>query len=178
MIIVRLIVTIMIMVMLVMAVILSVIAIATLLWLRQRIVSEEEQFLNYSRRLYELSGSLLRPENDTVRFAEIESVARSIEERKLVRRLIVTKVSRRTGREHTVYPYSLGATTGDWKDGASWRILDVRSGTAVSGRLYIDVDSSNRIAIDATASIFSLLLHLRVLLCFLTLTFHYCCVPY
>ncbi len=143
---------------LVMAVILSVIAIATLLWLRQRIVSEEEQFLNYARRLYELSGSLQRPENDTVRFTEIESVARSLEERELVRQLVVTKVSRRTGDEHTVYPYFLGAKTDDWKNQVSWRVLDVHGGTTVSGRLYIDVDSSNRTAIDTAAGTFSLLL--------------------
>ncbi len=142
----------------VMAVILSAVAIATLLWLRNRIVREEEAFLSYAQRLYELSGSLLRPENDSVRFAEIESVARSIEERELVRRLVVVKISRHTGREHTVYPYWLGAKESGWAESAPWRVLDIASGSAVTGRLYIDVDSSNRRAIDLTAGAFSLLL--------------------
>jgi len=142
----------------VLAVALSIAAIATLLWLRGRVAREERAFLDYAVRLFELSGALPRPEDDAVRFARIDSLARSIEERDLVREFVVTKLSRRTGREHSVHPFAKDALAPGWRDGWQGEVLDVRGGGELLGRLYIRVDASNRGAIDRTIAAFAVML--------------------
>lgn len=142
----------------VLALALSLAAIGTLAWLRGRVVREERAFLAYAVRLFELSGVLPRPEDDAVRFARVESIARSIEERDLVQELVVTKFSRRTGREHALHPVAKDIAQPGWREAWEGQILDVKGGGEPLGRLYIRVDTANRSAIDRAIAAFTVLL--------------------
>ncbi|MCB2156337.1 HAMP domain-containing histidine kinase [bacterium] len=143
---------------LVLAVLLLVAALATLLWIRGRLVSEEETSLSNAVRVFERTDALGRPENVSVRFSQVESLARSLEESDLVARLFVTKQAL-GGRERLLYPYYYELLHPDWRtEVQSWERLPVGDPTSPHGWLYVELAPKNREAVDRAVWVFGLLL--------------------
>lgn len=142
---------------LLLALVLLGLGLLTLLGLRNRVVAEERAFLAYAVRLFELSGALQRPENDAVRFSQIESIARSIEERDLVRSLLVSKQTARG--ERLVYPFYHELLNPGWRaETSTWLRLPIGGGNDTRGYLYVQTSSANRTAIDRSIGAFAVTL--------------------
>ena len=145
---------------LVLALLLLVAALAMLLWIRERLVSEEGTSLSNAVRVYERTDALGRPENVSVRFSQIESIARSLEESDLVARLFVSKQTLASG-ERLLYPYYYELRHPNWRqEVASWERLPVGDPHAPHGWLYVELAPKNREAVDRAIWVFGLLLFL------------------
>lgn len=140
---------------LVLALALLVAALATLLWLRGRLVTGQEQELRRAVQLFETTGVLGRPESRTLTFADVETNARACES-DLIRRLVVVKATAE-GQEIVVRPFYLELSNPEWRAAASWTILAV-GGTAPSGWLYAEVDRTALRVVDGVVAMIGMLL--------------------
>ncbi len=143
---------------LILALVFTVAALVILFWLRGRVVKEEKAFLAYSVRLFELSDALRRPENDSVRFSQIESIARSIEERDLIAHLLVSKNTQQR-QEVLLYPYYYDLAHPNWSNEISqYQRLTIGEENTPRGWIYVRLNPANRQAIDRVILAFSALM--------------------
>jgi C4-dicarboxylate-specific signal transduction histidine kinase len=143
---------------LVLALLLTAAALSTLVWLRGRLVAEEQATLENAVRVFERSNVLLRPENDAIRFTLVESTAGSFEASDLVASLLVGK-NTHSGREVLVHPFWYELEHPAWREEtAAWRRLTVGPEENPSGWLYVKLEPSNRQAVDRTIAAFGVFL--------------------
>jgi C4-dicarboxylate-specific signal transduction histidine kinase len=110
-------------------------ALATMLWLRGRLVEAQAQELMRAVRLFETTDVLGRPESPAITFADVEANVRA-SEGSFIRRLVVTKVLA-DGREVIVHPFHLELTDPQWRE-ADWKRLPVAEPPV--GFLYLQAD--------------------------------------
>lgn len=115
-------------------------------WLRFKFQQQEQRFLESAVRPFELSEVLLRPEENSVDFEEVEFLAQSLGEREIVRQLVVTKSTPRG--EVTLYPFFLGVLEPEWKSKNEWTIRPILVESEAVGKIYLQLDRSTRNAID------------------------------
>lgn len=150
---------------LLLALALSAVALLTLFWLQQRLVADERIQLANAVRVFERADLLLRPEDEQVNFALIESNARSFEESELIARMLVSK-RMADGRELLVYPFHHELLHPDWRSEVEdWQRLAVGGTENPSGFLYVHLTPANRQAVNRIMLLFGgfLLLCLGVL---------------
>ncbi|MBX3728478.1 MAG: HAMP domain-containing histidine kinase [Candidatus Sumerlaeia bacterium] len=140
------------------ALVLSLVALATLFWLRGRLVREERAALSSLVRVFERGNLLGRPENAAIRFSVIESTAESYQESDLIARLFVAK-RLLDGREVLVHPFWYALDNDAWQqEVAGWERLPVGSADNPAGALYVKLARGNREAVDRTILLFVLFL--------------------
>ncbi len=129
-------------------------ATATLLWLRGRLLREEESAIAGTVRLFERVDALGRPENRQIRFREVEALVSAVEAGDLVIELRAAKNVAGLG-EVTVVPFHADLSQPGWRDAAPWHRLAV--GPGPDGWLYFRLDPRGRLAVDAVIAAFSAL---------------------
>lgn len=129
-------------------------ATATLLWLRGRLVRQEQSTLDDAVRLFEGTDVLGRPENRQVRFEAIDQLASAFLARDLLVDIRVTKSVLGRG-EVTLHPFSADLSEPDWRTRADWEKKSVGSGP--DGWLYFRVDRTGRHAVDGVVAAFAAL---------------------
>lgn len=136
----------------------TLIAVITLLWLRGKVIEQEQLFLESSVRPFELSELLLRPEQLSVRFNEVEALAKSLEDRELVSDLIVLKNSP-DGEDFVIYPFYESLLRPQWKDEVqNWERRPIIADGIETGALYIKINPAQKNIINRGLTIFSTLL--------------------
>jgi signal transduction histidine kinase len=130
-------------------------ALATLLWLRARLMDRERETLAAAARLFETTDVLGAPESLALRFDDVESLARAVEAGDLVAEVRVAKLGI-DGRERTVRPFHADLATPDWRTapGAAWTVLPI--GEPPRGRLYLRLDGANLAAVNRAIGAFAL----------------------
>jgi len=136
----------------------TLIAVITLLWLRGKVIDQEQLFLESSVRPFELSELLLRPEQLSVRFDEVEALAKSLEDRELVADLIVVKNSAE-GENFVIYPFYESLLRPQWKDDVqNWERRPIITDGIETGALYININPAQKNIINRGLAVFSTLL--------------------
>ncbi|MBI5154302.1 HAMP domain-containing histidine kinase [Candidatus Poribacteria bacterium] len=140
------------------AVLLSVAALVTLFWLRGRLAREEGRSLENVVNVFERTGAIGRPEDDSVRFSNVESLARTQEDRDFISKVVVTKNVLGKG-ERVLHPWSLELLNPGWRDSThGWERLPIGNPDSPDGWLYAELDPVNRRAVDRAIGAFSVLL--------------------
>lgn len=129
-------------------------ATGTLLWLRGRLLAEEDSAVAGTVRLFEKVDVLGRPENRQVRFRDIEALVSAVEAGDLVIELRATKNVANLG-EVTVVPFAADLSQPGWREAVPWHRLPVGAGP--DGWLYFRLDARGRVAVDAVILAFSAL---------------------
>jgi signal transduction histidine kinase len=130
-------------------------ALATLLWLRDRLLASQQAELSRAVRLFESTGVLGRPESRTLVFADLETNARASES-ELIRRLYVVKRTT-DGDELLVHPFFVELANPQWKTEAEWTILPV-GGEPPVGWLYAEIDRTALRVVDSVIAVIGLLM--------------------
>lgn len=128
-------------------------ALATLLWLRARLMDRERETLAAAVRLFETTDVLGAPESLALRFDDVESLARAVEAGDLVAEVRVAKLGI-DGRERTVRPFHADLATPDWREAPEWTVLPI--GEPARGRLYLRLDGANLAAVNRAIGAFAL----------------------
>lgn len=129
-------------------------ATATLLWLRGRLLREEESAIAGTVRLFAEVDALGRPENRQVRFRDVEALVNAVEASDLVIELRASKNVAGLG-EVTVVPFAADLAQPGWRDDGAWHRLPV--GRGPDGWLYFRLDARGRLAVDSVIMAFSAL---------------------
>ncbi|MBI1290040.1 hypothetical protein GC173_02180 [bacterium] len=140
---------------LMLALVLLVAALATLLWLRDRLVKGQQAELQRAVQLFETTGVLGRPESRTLVFADIETNARACQS-DLIRRLVVVKLTAE-GDRLVVYPFHLALSSPNWQSTGDWTELRV-GGSPATGFLYVDVDRTALRVVDGVVAMIGIML--------------------
>lgn len=129
-------------------------AMATLLWLRGRLIAGQESLIEGTVRRFEATAVLGRPESNAIVFQDIETLAIASKS-DFVQELFVTKVIRESG-EVTVVPYYMDLTNPGWRQSREWIRLPI--GEDPTGYLYIQTDNTTLNAVTASIVLLGLLL--------------------
>lgn len=130
-------------------------------WLRMKFQQQEERFLESVVRPFELSEVLLRPEENSVDFEQVEFLAKSLAERDIVQEVVVTKTT--PSGELTIFPFYQSVLEPEWLNSQPWEVREIVVDQEVVGKIYLQLDRSTRNAIDRTLIISSCIFSLSLL---------------
>lgn len=133
---------------------LLVAVLATLLWLRDRLVEGQDALVEGTVRRFEATDVLGRPESARLLFADVETLA-GASTGGFIREVRVTKVLRDRG-EVTVHPFHADLSDADWREEQPWTRLPV--GREPDGYLYLLLNSATLRAVDSAIAVVAFLL--------------------
>ncbi len=129
-------------------------AVATLGWLRMRIVQTETESIRETVERLGATGLLGRPEDASVDFRRVALLV-GLSENDLIRRIHIVK-RLADGREVTIHPFHADLSTPEWRRERSWRVEPI--GDPIAGEVYLAIDTGPRRLVDAVIGLLGLLI--------------------
>ncbi|MCC5878102.1 MAG: hypothetical protein JJU11_17930 [Candidatus Sumerlaeia bacterium] len=127
---------------------------ATLLWLRDRLIEGEENLVQGTVLRFESTEVLGRPEAPGIVFADVETLAEA-STGSFIREIYVTKSVLGRG-EITIHPFHADLADPDWRENRPWLRLPVGEGP--DGYLYLDLNMATLRAVNGAIGLVLVLL--------------------